>query len=74
MVYRKVNKPSKDLISHIFRETSPEPVYDTHGRRINTKDQRRKDNLNEERQMIVEIAYVMNPYFKVWIFPFKLTF
>lgn len=61
---KKISLNEIDMEWYTEREASPEPVYDSHGRRINTKDQRRKDNLNEERQMLVEIAYVMNPYFK----------
>lgn len=46
------------------RSPSPEPIYDQHGKRVNTRDQRAKDKLLVERQNLIEMAYVMNPQFK----------
>jgi splicing factor 1 len=48
----------------LSREPSPEPIYDNNGKRLNTKDQRAKNKLLEERQLLVEVALTMNPNFK----------
>jgi len=55
-----------DLDMEWFRENDPdpEPIYDNHGKRINTRDQRRKDGMALERQLLVEEAFTMNPNFK----------
>jgi hypothetical protein len=47
------------------RSPSPEPIYDTQGKRVNTRDQRAKDKLLEERQKSIEMATAMWPGFKV---------
>ena len=45
------------------RSPSPPPVYDARGRRTNTKEQRYKRKLEEERHRLVEIALKMIPNF-----------
>ena len=47
------------------RSPSPEPIYDTQGKRVNTRDQRAKDKLLEERQKSIEMATAMWPGFRV---------
>jgi splicing factor 1 len=46
------------------RSPSPTPVYDSQGRRLNTRDQRAKDKLNLERQRLVQRAKVLHEHFK----------
>jgi splicing factor 1 len=46
------------------RQASPEPVYDSAGKRVNTKEQRAKEKLMEERQVLVEIGMAITPSFK----------
>ncbi|CUS25134.1 LAQU0S28e00232g1_1 [Lachancea quebecensis] len=45
------------------RSPSPPPVYDARGRRTNTREQRYKRKLEEERHRLVEIALKMIPHF-----------
>ncbi|CDO96196.1 unnamed protein product [Kluyveromyces dobzhanskii CBS 2104] len=45
------------------RSPSPPPVYDSRGRRTNTREQRYKRKLEEERHRLVEIALRMIPNF-----------
>ena len=46
-----------------MRSPSPPPVYDSRGRRTNTREQRYKRKLEEERHRLVEIALRMIPHF-----------
>jgi splicing factor 1 len=46
------------------RSPSPTPVYDSMGKRVNTREQRLRDKLNRERQRLVETATMYNPMFK----------
>jgi len=56
---------SNDIDMDFFEEDrSPSPVYDKDGKRVNTKDQRAKDKLNEERGKLVEIAQLIWPLFR----------
>jgi len=61
---RKINMNDVDMDWYEEREPSPEPIYDNQGKRINTKDQRAKNKLLEERQWLVDVALTMNPNFK----------
>lgn len=45
------------------RSPSPPPVYDTRGKRTNTREQRYRRKLEEERHRLVEIALKMIPHF-----------
>jgi len=63
-ITRKANINDVDMDFFVEREDSPEPIYDNNGKRINTKDQRAKNKLLEERQLLVEAALTMNPNFK----------
>ncbi|QLL31977.1 hypothetical protein HG536_0C01450 [Torulaspora globosa] len=45
------------------RSPSPPPAYDARGKRINTREQRYKRKLEEERHRLVEIALKMIPHF-----------
>eukprot|EP00126_Sphaerothecum_destruens_P002189 Sdes_comp15633_c0_seq1m4628 len=46
------------------RSPSPEPSYDTQGRRTNTREQRIKKKLEEERQQIVSAMTKLNPNYR----------
>jgi len=63
-ITRKLNMNELDLELYTERSPSPEPVYDTSGKRVNTRDQRAKDRLMYERQKMVEMAMAMFPQFK----------
>lgn len=45
------------------RSPSPPPAYDTRGKRINTREQRYRRKLEEERHRLVEIVLKMIPHF-----------
>ncbi|SCU87079.1 LAFA_0E04588g1_1 [Lachancea sp. 'fantastica'] len=45
------------------RSVSPPPVYDARGKRTNTREQRYKRQLEDERHRLVEIALKMIPHF-----------
>lgn len=62
-ITRKINLNELD-IDYNDRSPSPEPIYDTHGKRVNTREQRAKDKLNTEWQRMIEMAMAMNPQFK----------
>jgi len=62
-ITRKINFNDLDL-DPLERSPSPEPIYDTQGKRLNTRDQRAKDKLALERQKMVEMAMAMSPAFK----------
>lgn len=46
------------------RSPSPEPIYDTLGHRINTREYRAREKLNRERQEIISQMIKKNPAFK----------
>eukprot|EP01119_Soliformovum_irregulare_P013003 TRINITY_DN3427_c0_g1_i2.p1 TRINITY_DN3427_c0_g1~~TRINITY_DN3427_c0_g1_i2.p1 ORF type:complete len:130 (+),score=26.17 TRINITY_DN3427_c0_g1_i2:268-657(+) len=47
-----------------YDNNTPEPIYDNQGSRINTLDERRRDKMMEERRLLIDMAYTMNPHFK----------
>ncbi|CAI9102335.1 OLC1v1000588C1 [Oldenlandia corymbosa var. corymbosa] len=46
------------------RSPSPEPIYDTLGHRINTREYRAREKLNRERQEVIAQMLKINPSFK----------
>ncbi|CEP63221.1 mRNA splicing protein MSL5 LALA0_S07e05182g [Lachancea lanzarotensis] len=54
----QVNPPARRS-----RSVSPPPVYDARGKRTNTREQRYKRQLEDERHRLVEIALKMIPHF-----------
>lgn len=46
------------------RSPSPEPIYDTKGIRVNTRENRAKERLNREKQEIIQQIIKKNPAFK----------
>ena len=46
-----------------IRSPSPEPIYDVHGRRINTREQRYKENMLREKHILIEECLRINKSF-----------
>jgi len=63
-ITKKLNFNEVETDNGPERSPSPEPVYDSQGKRVNTREQRSKDKLNLERQKLVEMSTLMNPMFK----------
>ncbi len=51
-------------ITEVERAPSPEPTYDENGKRTNTRDQRVKKRLQQERVHLIEKAMRLNPLYK----------
>lgn len=63
-IARKINFSDLNINYGPDRSPSPEPIYDKDGKRVNTREQRAKDKLNNERTELVEIAMAMYPNFR----------
>lgn len=48
----------------VVRSPSPEPVYSTDGKRLNTREYRTRRKLEEERHRLVQRMQQINPEFK----------
>lgn len=70
-IAHKVTSGQLDIPPERDRSPSPPPVYDQHGKRVNTREQRAKDRLNLERQRLVERATELYPSFRVR--PFRIA-
>ncbi|CAG8677664.1 7687_t:CDS:2, partial [Paraglomus occultum] len=46
------------------RSVSPEPIYDSQGKRVNTREYRYRKKLEDERHRLIEEAVKRNPDFK----------
>ena len=46
------------------RSPSPEPIYNTEGKRLNTREYRVRKRLEEERHTLVQVASLRNPDYK----------
>jgi len=46
------------------RSPSPEPIYDSNGKRVNTRDNRKRDQLTAEQRQLIQQAFKINPSFK----------
>jgi len=46
------------------RSPSPEPIYGTDGKRLNTREYRMRRKLEEERHSMITKMVAMNPEFK----------
>ena len=75
MVSRSLTKPKilpflfLDYFTHSlqflsFRSPSPEPIYNSEGKRLNTRDFRVRKKLEEERHTLVQDAVKANPDYK----------
>eukprot|EP00871_Galdieria_phlegrea_P003104 jgi/Galph1/3795/GphlegSOOS_G2508.1 len=51
-------------VDELCRSPSPEPIYDAKGRRVNTRADRARDKLEEERLRICERLKILDPYFQ----------
>ena len=48
----------------LFRSPSPEPIYNSEGKRLNTRDFRVRKKLEEERHVLVQDAMKANAEYK----------
>jgi splicing factor 1 len=48
----------------ICRSPSPEPIYNSEGKRLNTREFRIRKKLEDERQALIQEAMRLNPNFK----------
>ncbi|XP_071965558.1 uncharacterized protein [Antedon mediterranea] len=46
------------------RSPSPEPIYNNEGKRLNTREYRMRKRLEEERHMLIQDAFLLNPEYK----------
>lgn len=47
-----------------FRSPSPEPIYSSDGKRLNTREYRTRRKLEEERHNLIQKILKINPEFK----------
>jgi len=62
-INKKIVDGYKDERAEADRSPSPEPAYDETGKRTNTRDQRFKQKLNDERQELITRQMQLNPLF-----------
>jgi splicing factor 1 len=60
---KKKNLGQLDLNDRDARSPSPEPIYDKEGKRLNTTEQRMKDEMMLEIQILIDECKEMNPKF-----------
>jgi len=60
----KLQNNQLDLEFFRDRSPSPTPVYDKMGKRVNTRDQRARNRLMNERHILIEKALTINPMFR----------
>ena len=53
-----------NFLFFLFRSPSPEPIYNTEGKRLNTREFRVRKSLEEERHRLVLIAQRLNTDYK----------
>ena len=51
-------------MTNFDRSPSPEPIYNTEGKRLNTREYRVRKRLEEERHNLVQVASSRNPDYK----------
>eukprot|EP01114_Cavostelium_apophysatum_P002867 TRINITY_DN12567_c0_g1_i1.p1 TRINITY_DN12567_c0_g1~~TRINITY_DN12567_c0_g1_i1.p1 ORF type:complete len:330 (-),score=72.47 TRINITY_DN12567_c0_g1_i1:117-1106(-) len=61
-INRKLNQREYNMTDD--RSPSPEPIYDDRGKRINTREQRAKDKIQDDLNKLVEMAFLMDSNFK----------
>lgn len=49
---------------YCFRSPSPEPIYSSDGKRMNTREYRTRKKLEEERHRLIQRMAAVNPTFK----------
>ena len=52
------------FIFFIVRSPSPEPIYNTEGKRLNTREFRVRKKLEEERHVLIQEALSLNEDYK----------
>lgn len=52
------------LMFAIFRSPSPEPIYNSEGKRLNTREYRTRKKIEEERHSLITEMVGLNPDFK----------
>lgn len=52
------------LLFYIFRSPSPEPIYNSEGKRLNTREYRTRKKIEEERHSLITEMVGLNPDFK----------
>ena len=60
---KKKNLGQLDISDRDVRSPSPEPIYDKEGKRLNTTEQRMKDEMISEIQTLIDECQSMNPKF-----------
>lgn len=60
---KKKNLGQYEVVDQDVRSPSPEPIYDKNGKRVNTTEQRMKDEMNREIQVLIDDLQNMNPKF-----------
>jgi len=60
---KKKNLGQYEIPDREIRSESPEPIFDKDGKRINTVEQRAKEEMNRELQSLIEECMAMNPKF-----------
>jgi len=63
-ITQKLTTGNLDIDTSDDRSPSPPPKYDTMGKRTNTREQRKKEILLNERQNLIQRAQRMNPGFR----------
>ena len=59
--------PRVDMSTHFLlyvRSPSPEPIYNTEGKRLNTREFRVRKKLEEERHVLIQEALSLNEDYK----------
>jgi len=52
------------LFALCFRSPSPEPIYSTDGKRLNTRENRMRKKLEEERHKLIQRLQELNPDYR----------
>lgn len=52
------------LVSRSRRSPSPEPIYNSEGKRLNTREYRTRKKIEEERHALITEMVGLNPEFK----------
>jgi Splicing factor (branch point binding protein) len=57
-------KPHMWMPPVCYRSPSPEPIYSSDGKRMNTREYRTRKKLEEERHDLIQKMFKVNPEFK----------
>jgi hypothetical protein len=70
-IHRLLNMQSLEDYEAENRSPSPEPTYDGQGKRLNTRDYRIRERLNNERLQLTEHMLKVAPEYVVRVGPFS---